>query len=528
METTVQLNEQGAAILERTRVEGIFIERYRSNIEHSSEYWAFEIDDDRLLTEMAHLRLAREKEGAYESEAIADIKQNYVTAIYERAIPNGVSKFTYNRWLGKTPETVAASGYDWHNSIAAYRRVDIEVEAARSIDQELQLGFAKVIISPKMSSTDASATVAKRENLDKYDSIQVYYSTENGIEAEAILVEDVSLSSWYNMLNDQNSLVKSDHTLNSANNSALDIMSTHSSLVVPIESLERGSLSVLEEVINHEKDVESYTKLRKQLESFNTDQEILRQQAQIMAEEWLRFDIQLEESLNETGVIAGEVADFIDDQRPKLDKPTQEFIEAHRTPEGYVATPKLAALAEDMKRNTVWARTGVRVNNREITKQIQPEKLERLAQHEQAYDSLISMNMNAELQEMSRRTDSMVASMNIDTGDRGCPTGGGSRFAGNALNSEGILGLSNQSGQEDQYCPEVKNGQKGKCPSCKKVVSIIVKDKLYCSRGECSLAHPSIKKKNTNQARGKSKKGASLFDMFELKKKELKTDKLAA
>lgn len=40
-----------------------------------------------------------------------------------------------------------------------------------------------------------------------------------------------------------------------------------------------------------------------------------------------------------------------------------------------------------------------------------------------------------------------------------------------------------------EHCREVKNGDKGKCPTCSKLVSIIViGDKLYCSNGRCDAA----------------------------------------
>ncbi len=517
MEATAQLHTEPMPIVEEVDSEVLFANKYRTNIEHSAEYWSFEIDDERLLTEMDHLQSARSKESAYHAEAVEDIKQNYITAIYERVIPNGVSRFSYNRWLGKTPDSVAKSGYKWHRTEEAYRRVGIEVEAANSIDQDLPLGYAKVVVSPKMSASDASPAVAKSENLDQYDSIQVYYSTDSGVEAEAILVEGVSLTSWYAMLGSENKLFNAPVELDPKNDSALDIMKAHQHMVIPIASLEKGAVSVLEEVMSFENDIEAYAKLKKQLDSFSEDQSKLANHANIMAEEWLRFDIQLEEALHAEGSTKGEVADFIDDQYPKLDKRTQEFVQAHKIPGGYIMTTKLAALTEDMKRNTVWARTGVRVNNSEIIDQINPVEFKRLQLQEQAYDILAQRNMINEVMEMSRLADWAIASININTGSRGCPAGGASRFAGGAAQSRGA---AKQNNQENTYCPKVENGQKGKCPGCKQIVPIIVKDKLYCSRGGCKLAHYSIKKSKTVVAAKEKKQKASM--------KDSKADKIAA
>lgn len=524
--TTLAVNELEVSEQSQSHLhEQMFVKKYRDNIERSETYWAFEIDDERLLTEMDHLRLARGKEGIHKSEAIEDIKQNYITAIYERAIPNGVSRFTYNRWLGKTPNSVASSGYRWHRAAQAYRRVDIEVEAANSIDQDLPIGYAKIIISPRMSDTDAPKHIAKSENLDQYDSIQVYYATSSGIEAEAILVEGVNLSSWYEMLGSDNRILDSSIELCNENDSALDIMDAHTSMVIPAAKLKRGVVSILEEVMTFEKDMSAYSILRKQFESFNQDQGELNRHANIMAQEWLRFDIQLEEALDD-GIAKGEVADFIEIMQPKLDKHTQVFVEAHQTPGGYVMTRKLAALAEDMKRNTVWTRTGVRVHNQEVIDQIDPENLRRIVHHEQAYDVLSQNRMMHEVIEMSRLADSTIASMNIDAGSRGCPAGGNSRFAGEALMSAGNNVLGSQQNEEEIFCPEIKNGQKGKCPGCKHQVSIIVKgDKLFCPRGECKLANSSTKRK-TNKT--PSSKGAWVFNIFSIKKKEVKADKIAA
>lgn len=50
---------------------------------------------------------------------------------------------------------------------------------------------------------------------------------------------------------------------------------------------------------------------------------------------------------------------------------------------------------------------------------------------------------------------------------------------------------------DDAACKEVKNGDRVNCPFCKKKVSAIVpsKEEIFCSNGECTAAHPSVKKK---------------------------------
>ncbi len=523
METALQHETEQYFTPSLANSERLFANRQLENIKHSTEYWNLEIDEQRLLTEMDHLRLAKDKEGIHRAEALADIKQNYVTAIYERAIPNGVSGFTYNNWLGKTPESVAASGYRWHRSAQAHKRVDVELGAAGSL-RELPVGFAKVIVSPRMSESDAPKAVAKSENLDQFDSIQVYYSTESGIQAEAILVEGVQLPSWYAMLSDQENLFGKSIEVDAHNDSALDIMSAHSEMIIPANSLKSGVVTILEEVLSYEKDIAAYAKIKEQLDAFAVDQTELSKHASTMADEWLRFDIQLEEALNETGRATGEVADFIQDQLPKLDIVSRRFVEAHQTPDGFVMSEKLAALTEDMKRNTVWARTGVRVDNQEIIKQIQPETLQHLKQRETAYDILVQRQMHEELIAMSRQTDSAVASMNINTGSRGCPAGGASRFSGGLEQSQGI---NNRGQTKSEHCPTIENGQFVKCPGCKKMVNVIVegskKDKLYCPSSGCKLA-----KKGKKTAKKDTKTNNFNLFSFASKKKDKQPDKIAA
>lgn len=56
---------------------------------------------------------------------------------------------------------------------------------------------------------------------------------------------------------------------------------------------------------------------------------------------------------------------------------------------------------------------------------------------------------------------------------------------------------SPQSAFGGKDCPEIKNGQKTKCPSCDKVVHAIVPQKggkVYCSNKDCKLADPKLKK----------------------------------
>jgi len=76
-----------------------------------------------------------------------------------------------------------------------------------------------------------------------------------------------------------------------------------------------------------------------------------------------------------------------------------------------------------------------------------------------------------------------------------CPTGmrSTSNNSGESPSNGSELGSS---GDSENSCPEVKDGQETNCPYCKKRVKAIVKDreKIYCSNSRCEAAAPEIKK----------------------------------
>jgi hypothetical protein len=63
-----------------------------------------------------------------------------------------------------------------------------------------------------------------------------------------------------------------------------------------------------------------------------------------------------------------------------------------------------------------------------------------------------------------------------------------------------------QNGYGNKVCIEVKNGQRVKCPDCKKVVKAIVpnKESIFCSNPSCKLAHHKVKQKKPSVTRKKS------------------------
>ena len=270
--------------------------------------------DTRLLSEVDHLNRLRQYDGSYSARDISEIHENLVTAVKEAAVPFAVST-THQEyrdgsfyWLDQRPEDVAFSGYRFHQHESAIARVDVEVEEAIDVSLNLRPGIFKIFISPRMSSLDAPYEQAKKEHLGDDDQIRIHSLNidEEGVVVgkfmQSMLVRDIPLSAWFDMLNDSNNIFGKSLKLEN-DGSALTVMKTHAELEIDEADLPEGVIGIARAVLPY-MDKKDRQKVQQQINLFDSDQDEIHKKAEVIATRWLDFEIELSESLISRSKIA--------------------------------------------------------------------------------------------------------------------------------------------------------------------------------------------------------------------------------
>lgn len=367
-------------------------------LEHEWGVVSPELVESRLLTEVDHLAAAMDDGGNIPGDVLQDVRTNLQTGVYEMAMPLAVSttahrveyrqdeagrRQRYISWLGKSAVENALNGKRFHQSEAAHKRVDVEVDEAAHAQEHLRAGIAQAFISPKMSRHDAPAKVAKAEHLHDDDSLRVSYAITNsrgevvGRRLESLLVRDIPLEAWVAMLKDPNNIFGKAFALEDEQ-SALPIMKLFRELELPEIKLPEGPVSLVAAVQRYIDDFEAYNSVERQLAGFRRDQQLYEAQAELSASEWLQFEIELARS-RKLGKATLPVRAMIATLQDQWGDEQQAVIRKHELGNAeYKMTRELEATLEQAKRNLIMGKAGIATNNEDILAQLQPAEARQL------------------------------------------------------------------------------------------------------------------------------------------------------
>jgi hypothetical protein len=397
--------------------------------------------DDKNLTEVDNLSRHRLPNGEHSAWAFGEVLKNQITAVKEAAIPHAVSRthqeFVSNgerdragrlvgfyRWLGKTAIEVAQSGYAYHKHEAARARVAVEVDEAQHNETTMRPGFAKVLISPKMSRADAPYKVAKEEHVGDDDSLRISWLGENeeGVEGrllESILVRDIPLESWVSMLRDPDNIWGKSIDIENES-SALPVMAAHRELELPLEKLPEGVLSLVVAVLPYVKDSKARQSVEQQLVLFRGDQEMIHTQAVSIARRWMDFEVSLADSLDNERATP-DVVQFIHQLQREWSDDDIELFNSHSLPDGsYRMTRRLAARVERAKQNLLWTSAAVVTGNESVKKQMSKETVQKIYDNEMIIQQLEFNGYNPqEIARIAAQNNQLIAQQNVSVGS-GC------------------------------------------------------------------------------------------------------------
>lgn len=356
----------------------------------------------RLLTEVAHLRHGRLPDGSYPPELLEGVLENLVTKVQEDAMSHAVShsyqpaaevRSEYEglrrtflwKGLGKTALEVAASGYVYHTSEAAHKRVGVEVREAQRSCEELRPGVVQCFISPRMSPTDAPEAVAKNEHLFEEDAVRVYWADTDetgkvvGRRMQSLLVRDIPLDAWVRMLQDPRNIFGKSLPVRDEN-SALSVMELFDQLDLPEAVLPEGPVSLVAAVMPYITDQKLRGSVERQVSKFREDQQALRQEATATAHEWLKFETALADGL-ETGVMPDEVKRLVMLFQSEWASDTRQLLKRHEHGSGYSMSEELAAHLEQAWQKAYLAEVAAAVGDERALKDVDQSTAQRLQEN---------------------------------------------------------------------------------------------------------------------------------------------------
>lgn len=439
-----------------------------------------ELAESRLLTDVENLRTQLRLHGSIPQSALTDDVQNKATALCEAAIPAAVTTtdhlVEYRRdetgrrervitWLGKTAIELAEGGREFHFSPAAHKRVDIEVDEAAHAQQSLKTGVAQVFISPKMSRSDASATVAKAEHLYDDDALRVSFAVTDakgeviGRKMQSLLVRDIPLSAWVAMLTDKSNVFGRSFNVDNEE-SALSVMKLFKVLDLPEEALPEGPVSLIEAVLRYIKDDAARQSAQYQLAAFRGDQSFYAEQAQKKAAEWSAFDVELARSL-EKGKATYEVRRRIASFQHDWNEEAREIIHRHHVGDTeYRMSNELAALLERSIRRELEGRVAVVTGNERAIGAVSAADRKRIIQQDAAIERMRSSGVSAgQIQQVQMSLARMVVTQKIRTGG-GCA--GSTKNMFGARDGETIAGAEFENGVGESASPYAESSSEDK------------------------------------------------------------------
>ncbi len=441
-----------------------------------------DIEISRLLTEVDHLASSLKEFGYVPNEIRDDVLVNKQTALSEIAMPYAVTRTAHRveqvyipeaqkmervfRWLGRTATSVAESGYDFHFSKQAAKRVDIEVAEAIHTQETLQPGRVQFFISPRMSDTDAPAYIAAAEHLHEEDSIRASYllTDSHGNESyrvmESLLVRDIPLDAWVAMLEDDQNIFSKSIQLEDKG-SALSVMEAFSELELPLEQVQEGPVTIVSSVLPYIHDQDIRDSVKSQLERFRQDQCLYEEKAKFFSQEWYESSLELAASL-EQGMSTDAVTSFIDNVSQEWEDYIKQRVESHRRGTRYIMTRELAALVEKAKRNIIATKAGIVTDNVKVIDQVDTQTVQRIKQaaHEDVNSVMTSMSNLNEI-------DRSIASQDVKVGG-GC-AGGACGLKAADPNSIEDLAAARELGIKPSELSKLVSYDKAWCPGCKSI-----------------------------------------------------------
>lgn len=347
-----------------------------------------EVDQNRHqeeIIDVLHLYNSREADGTYPEQVLNDVLTNTITDGYEAAVPNGVASTEQiywgddYYWMGQSSVDVARSGYKHHKLPFALMRVDEEIEEAIDSRDNLKPGWAKITLSPRASSADATLAEAKAEKLSDCDMVRIQYlkngpNGETIKKIESIRVFDVPLDAWAKLLHDPNNMFGRSIELDDSD-SALSVLKTHSQTYVPLSRLPNGPVSVFEAVMPYISDSKPLVSAQNQLERFHEDQDELRRNVEHIAQERLKMQVELAESLHNK-IASKYVQYWLDAYEDKLKGQAPLLIKMNRRTDGKLTMDEeleLALLASKINKSILWAKAGIVTGNDDILKAVSTE-----------------------------------------------------------------------------------------------------------------------------------------------------------
>lgn len=440
------------------------------------------------LTEVDHLNRLRLPDGSHHPAVEAGILANLVPAVKEAAIPRAVSTVYQQKrgekfwWLDQTSEDVAASGYKFHEHPVALQRVAIEVEEDADVCINLQPGYVKILISPRLTPYEASRQIAEQEHLADDDMVRIHWlDTDDsgrvvGKYMQSILVRDVPLAAWNGLLADQDTLLDKP-IITTDPHASRSVMEAHAKMHIPADRLINGVVDVIAAVVPHVRaiDPEAARSVEAQLLLFTSDQETLHEQATTIARRWLAFEKQLADSMY-YGSATPAIMQFIESVE---DQCSNDFLELLRRNTAYDGTlmmnAELAALMEQMRQNTLWTRAGVMTGNHRVINQLSESACRQIYDNELYLQQLMHEDIEMTvLQTIESQGNHIIAKENVNVGG-GCPGSLSNLFRGKSNEQEGENGKTEV--MKCVKCPlcgregvdaHIKHEQKQKTITCSK------------------------------------------------------------
>jgi hypothetical protein len=458
-----------------------------------------DLDQMRLLTEVDHLLAGRLPDGTFDPAVIQEVRPNYETAVQEIAMPYAISTTTQRvvhemdangreqrvlKWLGRSAIEVAESGYQYHFSKPAFSRVAVEVEEARhnqdSLDDDSK---TKVLISPRMSSTDAPKELAEQEHLYADDAIrtsQVIKDAQGNVIAfqiQSLLVRDIPLEAWTSMLQDPQNIFGKALPIRDET-SALSVMELFKELALPTGALENGPVSLVEAVVPYISDAVSKTSVESQIVRFKTDQELYKDVAEAKAEEWLQFDKELAESLY-SGQATYAIKQFIIGLQEQWGDEDLALLENHNLGNcDYLMTRQLAARLEKTKQNILNSIAAIQTNNEKVLEQVDMPTARALQDQVRFIETLRTSGVSqAEIDRQAMDLNRQIAGQNFEVGG-GCSGGNKGEFKDGPNGTDSNAALNSESADKKDWkwksgvcqvrsCPSPKPTEVGPCSVCR-------------------------------------------------------------
>jgi hypothetical protein len=395
----------------------------------------------RLLTEVAHFLRYMDPNGTVPNDVFEAVLLNRKTAISEIAMPYAVTTTEHEvvertneagrrerviMWLGKTAIEVAESGYHYHFSPEAYKRVAIEVAEARHAQQTLRAGIAQAFISPRMSVADASQDIAKAEHLHTDDSLRVSIALTDaagnviGRRLQSVLVRDIPLAAWVAMLQDPDNIFGKAFILRDTR-SATSIMELFAGMELPEDKLPEGPVTLVEAVLPYVKDAQTQEKVKHQLKRFRGSQELYEREADWAGREWAEFDLELAHSIR-TGWATDPIRFFLLQNASAWTGDSLRTIEGHCLGDGqYIMSTELAALIARGKQKLIGDRLSVVTDNEAAIKEVTKQDRQRiLANHEALVRARMLGADAAYIRSLEQQQYRLLHEQKIDSGG-GCP-----------------------------------------------------------------------------------------------------------